>query len=131
LIKGDPWLWDHERYPDLFIDDIKDPVNYYISEFRSELLGYLLNENMLHELITNFSTEDIFFCLDSCGGTGFLEFLTVDSLMGNRGFYVFMDDAIDHVKHFRSAREIRANHDNRWVIEYEDDRVMVAKKLPA
>jgi len=130
-IESDPYLLEHEKYPDLFVDDTTDPVKYYKSEFRPDMLGYIMDDNMLKSLTENFSTENIFFCLDSCGGTGYLEFQTVNSLMGDRGYYLFMDDAIDHVKHIRSAEVIRANEDGRWVVEYIDDRVMVAKKLPA
>jgi hypothetical protein len=128
-IKTDPYIANHSDYPDLLIDDVTDPVKHYTSDFDPEVLGFILDENMLSSLIENFSTENIFFCLDSCGGIGYLEFKTVNSLMDDRGFYLFVD-GVNHLKHVRSAEEIQANTDGRWAIEYQDDQVMVAKRLP-
>ncbi len=46
--------------------------------------------------------------LDSAGGIGYLEFQTVLKVMGNSEYFILLDD-IHHLKHFRSARDIKTD----------------------
>ncbi len=116
FIRNDEAILHHDRYPDIFIDDTKDPVSFYSREVEGYLGGKAANlfsifksrpkEGLLKELIEMHRRDTILFILDSAGGMGWLEFMTVRKEMKDRGYYLLLDD-IHHLKHFRSAKFIR------------------------
>jgi hypothetical protein len=118
FIRSDDAILNHQKYPDIFIDDVIDPVKFYSREVEGYLNGGPMGirrlfkpkpaERLLKKLIGRYKDDTILFILDSAGGMGWLEFITVKKEMGNRDYYLLLDD-IHHLKHFRSAKYIREN----------------------
>lgn len=105
----------HYNYPeDVLCDGKHDTKRFYLSELNRSFNG---KENLLPHCLSTEGFPIIF--LDSCGGTGYTEFRFV---MRNavRPFIIMLDDC-DHVKHYRSARELDDPHffcDGRCVWEH-------------
>jgi|GEM_PF-1294819 len=125
FIENDKMILEHEKYPDIFIDSLDDPVGFYLHEIQGKRFNYGKGgrDNILMKLIHQVYDKRPIFLLDSAGGIGYLEFQTVTDGMKNHEFHVILDD-ITHVKHYRSAAYIRQCN---WPILYENERCMLAK----
>ena len=128
FMHGDEMLNHHEKYPDLFIDGVEDPVSFYLDElkrgfmFRKWAVGYYLKmsfyrlfgiakyqgEDLLRRLLASHGEARTLVVLDSAGGIGFLEFKVVTEMMKNRRYWLLLDD-IMHIKHYRSFEQIKAD----------------------
>lgn len=119
FIQEDPALNHHETEPDIYIDDIVNPVAFYTDEIDGKLIDpsgipgpfvkkALYRENLLPRLLGRYGSKRPLILLDSAGAIGFLEFQKVHSLMRKQPYLLLLDD-IDHLKHFRSRRAIHAD----------------------
>ena len=146
-VKKDEAILYHEKYPEIFIDSAKDPINFYVNELEGKLnessdsiikkfLKKLLRPsknskinpqyNLLPKLIKEFYNDEMFIVLDSAGGVGHMEFQITDELMKNKAYYLLLDDT-HHLKHFRGYDIIKnrgdfsilnASDKNGWVLAY-------------
>jgi hypothetical protein len=124
FINSDPVLQRHEEYPDIWIDDIHNPREFYIKEIQGRLgddssrIANLImacakpffyrGDDLLERYLNKFQERNPLIILDSAGGTGYLEFTTVLTNMAQNSFTILLDD-IHHLKHFRSFEEINSN----------------------
>ncbi len=143
FIESDEALHHHARYPDIFIDDIADPVRFY----RDEILGklgapvsnpkYLLRrcfdrafaysgEDLLEKHLTRFREHTPLVVLDSAGGIGYLEFQILRQVMQAHPYLLLLDD-IHHLKHFRSHRDISQDRHFEQVHVDEQEGWLFAK----
>ena len=126
FIKDDPAVYNHQDYPDIFIDCIKDPVYMY----RTEIWGcYSGNPNppeqgLFYTLLPQFRDQHPLIVLDSAGGIGLLEFTRTRELMENNHYYLLCDDKL-HLKHFRTYEYIKGN--KNWKLLCEDERIFLAE----
>ena len=134
----------HEKYLEVFIDNAKDPINFYVNELEGRLndssnniikqfLKKILRPsrnantnptyNLLPSLIKEFGNHEMLIVLDSAGGVGHMEFQITDELMKNKNYYILLDDT-HHLKHFRGYDIIKnrgdfsiinASEKNGWV----------------
>lgn len=125
FVETDECLREHGRYPDIFIDDVEDPVRFYRREILGELGGvskrlhrrvlrefdralYYQGEGLLERCLRPVRDEAPLVVLDSAGGVGWLEFQTLVTIMQHRRYHILLDD-VHHLKHFRSLAHIRAD----------------------
>lgn len=137
FIRRDEMLRDHARYPDVFIDDVSDPVAFYTREVRGGLGGVARNPRYLARWMLdrctayaghNLLEENLLACrdhrplvlLDSAGGIGYLEFLVTREIMGNRPYWLLLDD-IQHIKHYRSYQIVKSDPAFRVLAASEND----------
>ena len=148
-VKKDDAILHHEKYPELFIDNEKAPVNFYVNELEGRLndssnniikqfLKKILRPNrntstnptynLLPNLIKEFYNHEMLIVLDSAGGVGHMEFQITDELMKNKNYYILLDDT-HHLKHFRGYDIIKnrgdfsiinASEKNGWVLAYHN-----------
>jgi len=126
FIRDDEMLHHHQDHPDIYIDDLNNPVEFYSREVRG-VLDFLRTdvtanndarrllwdgEGLLASLLTHHRDHNPLIVLDSAGGVGFLEFTTALEVMGDRPYALLLDD-IHHIKHIRSFRHIAAASDFR------------------
>jgi len=125
FLETDQCLREHERYPDIFIDNVEDPVTFY----RREIAGgvgdvpkslhrralrelhrvvYYRGEGLLERCLRRVRDECPLVVLDSAGGVGWLEFQTLTTVMQQRRYHLLLDD-VHHLKHFRSLARIRSD----------------------
>jgi hypothetical protein len=146
-VKKDEAILNHEKYPEIFIDNAKDPINFYVNELEGRLnessnniIKQFLKKilypsknskikpqyNLLPKLIKDFYNEEMLIVLDSAGGVGHMEFQITDELMKNKNYYILLDDT-HHLKHFRGYDIIKnrgdfsiinASEKNGWVLAY-------------
>jgi hypothetical protein len=146
-VKQDEAILNHEKYPEVFIDNAKDPINFYVNELEGRLNDTSNNVlkqffkkifhpsrnsqikpkyNLLHGLIKEFYNHELLIVLDSAGGVGHMEFQITDELMKNKNYYILLDDT-HHLKHFRGYDIIKnrgdfsiinASEKNGWVLAY-------------
>ena len=146
-VKKDEAILYHEKYPKIFIDNAKDPINFYVNELEGKLnessdsiikkfLKKLLRPsknskikpqyNLLPKLIKEFYNDEMLIVFDSAGGVGHMEFQITDELMKNKAYYLLLDDT-HHLKHFRGYDIIKnrgdfsilnASDKNGWVLAY-------------
>ena len=146
-VKQDEAILHHEKYPEVFIDNAKDPINFYVNELEGRLndssnniikqfLKKILRPsrntntkptyNLLPSLIKEFGNHEMLIVLDSAGGVGHMEFQITDELMKNKNYYILLDDT-HHLKHFRGYDIIKNRGDfsiintsekNGWVLAY-------------
>ncbi len=151
FIEKDECLGDHEKYPEIFIDNISNPKQFYKNEIEghlsvsnkqhSSLLIYDRLMRLYHRL-TKYEGDNLLsrylhilqgkrplIVLDSAGGIGLLEFNIVCDVMENHEFFILLDD-INHVKHFRSLQMIRANASYELLGVDYDDGWALAKYTP-
>ncbi|MFA4845084.1 MAG: hypothetical protein WC654_00810 [Patescibacteria group bacterium] len=118
FITHDAMLLNHEEYPGISIDS-KDPVPFYLAEIRGKLPNFGGKEQGADDVFESLKPEIItrvcLFMLDSAGGIGYLEFQKMQKMMGNRLYYVWMHDT-NHVKHFRSVRDIRKSPETWGIV---------------
>lgn len=125
FVETDQCLREHGRYPDIFIDNVEDPVAFYRREILGELGGvskrlhrrvlrmfdravHYQGEDLLERSLLPVRDEGPLVVLDSAGGVGWLEFQTMLRVMQHRRYHVLLDD-VHHLKHFRSLAHIRAD----------------------
>lgn len=125
FVERDECIRHHERYPDVFIDDVDDPVSLYTRELKRglsrpprgvrERLTFAFDrrwryegEGLLAASLLRVRDETPLIVLDSAGGTGWLEFTTVRETMGTRPYLLLLDD-VHHLKHFRSLESVRGD----------------------
>jgi len=126
FLQNDEMLLNHERYPDIYIDNVSSPVTAYSRELlgqaeelermplsttggASEFNGkdYLYDgEDLLARLLETHADHTPLIVLDSAGGIGLLEFKIVLEQMARKRFAVLLDDT-HHIKHWRSLQHIR------------------------
>ncbi len=125
FLKKDEALIQHEKFPDIFIDFIEDPLSFYLQECRGKQFGkrslpycfrYVLTkikgehcgEDLLRKLLIRHRDERPLIALDSAGGIGWLEFNIVQQIMRGKSYCLLLDD-IHHLKHFRSFQQIQSD----------------------
>ena len=123
FVEHDDFIRHHERYPDIFIDDVEDPVGFYTRELRGELATARMGprrqalravdrwlryggEGLLAKFLLEVRDTNPLVLLDSAGGTGWLEFSALRQTMGDRPYVLLLDD-VHHVKHYRSLEHVR------------------------
>ena len=130
FIRQDDVLKEHEKYPDVFIDTLDNPAQFYTNEVEGKLGknpvisavdwfgNTFLNrpQDLLRQLVHQHRDDRPLVLLDSAGGIGWLEYQTVRDTLGNRPYWLVLDD-IHHLKHFRSLADVQARPDFR-VIEH-------------
>ena len=124
----DDAILNHQKYPNIFIDDNEDPIRFYLNEIEGKLSQFAhkktlltrlkklirpveknnFEDNLFDTLIPKIQQETPLFLLDSAGGLGYLEFKKVKSLMNGYSHFLILDD-IHHLKHFRSYEDICAD----------------------
>lgn len=127
FIKSDPAILYHEIYPDVYIDDLENPLRFYMRELESS--GHVA-EDLLRQLLVSYRERHPLVVLDSAGGIGWLEFKITLALFGEAPFVLLLDDT-KHLKHFRSLAvvegdpstwEILAQDNTRgWVLAYKKE----------
>ncbi|QMW02393.1 hypothetical protein [Spirosoma foliorum] len=142
FIQQDEALHHHEAYPDVFIDTLDNPVQFYTNELEGKLgKNPVINavdwfgstflhrkEDLLRSLLLRHQDLRPLVLLDSAGGIGWLEYQTVRNTLANRPYWLILDD-IHHLKHFRSFADVQQRDDFR-VIDYSvADGWMVAEHL--
>jgi hypothetical protein len=146
FIQNDPALLNHLEYPDIFIDDVQDPINFYSREIAGGLGGgtrnplekirrlvdrprYYSGESLLMKWLDAFRSYNPLVVLDSAGGVGYLEFNTVQQYMSEHAYFLLLDD-ICHVKHFRSYEYVHNNSNFAVIGENKDAGWLLAKYEP-
>ena len=146
FIEKDEAINNHHRYPDIFIDDVVDPKGFYLNELSGQLSKHHLRQSFksrlsaLFERRTETFTEDLFqkylpgmasgktlVLLDSAGGVGYLEFNKVKNIMGDKTYFLVLDD-IHHLKHFRSYRDLKTDSSFRILHENKAQGWVMAKR---
>ena len=146
FISNDPALQEHLKYPDIFIDDIKDPLKFYTSEIAGRLgrgrnpiegIRQLLDrrrfyagEDLLAKWLAAFRSYTPLVVLDSAGGVGYLEFNTVLEHMAGHPYFLLVDD-ICHLKHFRSYDYVHTHNEFSVIGENKDAGWLLAGYQPA
>lgn len=127
----DEMLRNPERYPDIYYD-CEDPVPFYKKEVQGALFGGEKpprNDALKHQFkVLNIGNPYTFvridrlacplFLMDSCGGTGWLEYQTIMELMGEHKYYIWFRN-IDHVKHYRTYLDVTKPGNDMWKIIHE------------
>lgn len=145
FLQADVVLQEHSKYPDIFIDDTDDPLQFYCNEIRGELGGRTENpdnfirriftrifsysgDNLLQKYLLKFKELNPLVILDSCGGIGYLEFSILNETMQSHSYLVLLDD-INHIKHFRSYRYIKNSPHFHLIGVDEQEGWLLAKHL--
>jgi hypothetical protein len=145
FIRNDEAIREHQRYPEIFIDDVENPVGFYTREVegahaaratpalksalksaleRLSKVFFWKGEDLLPRTLELHRDHRPLIMLDSAGGIGHLEFLTTLTSMGDASYALLLDDT-HHLKHFRSLRHIRSDpqfrlirtaHDESWAL---------------
>ena len=94
---------DKYEYPSHIMIDSTDPEGFYTKE-----IDFNVPENLLEGLVNNERRQLIF--LDSAGGVGYQEFLTIMRLPGviKQHKVLLLNDCM-HVKHYRSVKFLEDN----------------------
>ncbi len=142
FIRSDEWLLNHHNYPDVFIDDVDDPVAFYSREILGGLGGEAVGvrgrilkcidrllryhgEDLLRRYLRRYRSYAPLVVLDSAGGIGFLEFSILRDTMRSSQYLVLLDD-IQHIKHYRSAKHIYSDPAFCVLGVSEDNRSLLA-----
>jgi len=118
FIDNDEYLLNHEKYDDIYIDSF-DPISNYKNEI---MVSQGKPQNLLKKLISENIDEELLIVLDSAGGIGYFEYLSVKEILKNKNYYLLMDD-VDHIKHYRSKKDIM-NNDSFDVIITNDNYLL-------
>lgn len=146
FIRDDPALQNHREYPDVFIDDVQDPVKFYSSEIAGRLGGnsrnpletirqfvdrrrFYAGEDLLAKWLEAFRSHRPLIVLDSAGGVGYLEFKIVQRQMIAHPHFLLLDD-ICHLKHFRSVEHVHGNGQFEILGENKEVGWLLAKYEP-
>jgi hypothetical protein len=142
FIAKDEAIKNHEKYPDVFIDEIDNPTAFYTNEIEGKLsdgnfekswrsrlkskldrVKFTFKEDCFKELLPQLENLPVVL-LDSAGGLGYLEFTRVVTFFSKKNYILILDD-IHHLKHFRSFEYINTHREfkilgqdlkNGWVI---------------
>ena len=150
FIEHDEAINNHEKYPDIFIDSIENPKEFYKNEIEGSLsikipdkksiivtirsffqkpsIRKPVPQNCFKRYIPLIENDCPIILLDSAGGVGLLEFQTVMSLMKDKTFYLILDD-VHHLKHFRSLDFVRKNNSFNILAESLEQGWVIAKYL--
>lgn len=144
FIENDEAINNHQNYPDVYIDTLNNPKQFYIDEidgklskaarqsFLKKLLSFGINkatvftENVFHKLLPKLANSTSLILLDSAGGIGYLEFLTAIDYLKNSNYYIILDD-IHHLKHYRSLEYIQAGNGFELIATSKKDGWAIAK----
>lgn len=109
FVKNDETIKNHNEYPDIFIDDVDNPIDFYLREVNGNLSQKELNaafeENIFGKYLPTLE-GNVLVSLDSAGGIGFLEFTQMLHYCSSWGKYWLLLDDVHHLKHFRSRLHI-------------------------
>jgi hypothetical protein len=147
FVGSDPALKDHHKYPNIFIDDVRDPVAFYSSEIAGRLGGgsrnpvekvleiadrprFYAGEGLLAKWLEEFKSYAPLIVLDSAGGVGFLEFNTVLRVMTDHRYHLLLDD-ICHLKHFRSYEHVYQDPNFEVTAESKEAGWLLARYQPS
>jgi hypothetical protein len=121
FMKADDALLHHERYGEIFIDNLDDPLAFYSRECEGEIFeavdaddpafqhdhqSHYAGEDLLRTHLRRLHDKRPLIALDSAGGIGLLEFQITMELMADADFLLLLDD-VHHLKHFRSLAALR------------------------
>jgi hypothetical protein len=146
FIDSDYVLRNPGQYPDIFIDDTRDPLRFYREEILGALggahrsparaIGWLFDrvfsyagDDLLEKYLLRFQTNDPLIVMDSAGGIGFLEFSILQRVMQNHSYLLLLDD-INHIKHFRSCERIKKDRQFSILGIDESHGWLLAKHAP-
>lgn len=141
FIEQDPVLQCHESEPDIYIDEIQNPTGFYLAEVEGKLTDpasvpgdfirkRYYRERLLPRLLRHNRHRRPLVLLDSAGGLGYLEFQTVRDQLRAVPHLLILDD-IDHLKHFRSRRELHADPGYLVLGESVEDGWLIAERVCA
>jgi hypothetical protein len=111
FLRTDPVLQNPDAYPHIYTDDLAHPVETYQLELQGMLFSMIpkpkehRGDDLLRKYLLGIRDAHPFVLLDSAGGLGLLEFEITLEVMGDRPFWLLLDD-VRHVKHFRSLERI-------------------------
>lgn len=143
FIENDEAINNHTKYPDIYIDTLTNPKDFYLNEIKGQL-SKTAKKSFIDSLFSFKSNNDFFktnvfasllpkvtdqiplILLDSAGGIGFLEFNTVLKYLHNSEFIIILDD-IHHLKHFRSLQYIKSSNNFQIIAENVIDGWVVAR----
>lgn len=131
----DAALLNHEQIHGVWADHMSEPAKHYAVEVRGSNPAVRSDvparrwegENLLPRLLAQHRAEKPLVILDSAGGIGLMEFMTVCTTMAGRDFSLLLDDT-KHVKHYRSVEIMRANPDRFAFIGEGDSWVLARHK---
>lgn len=122
FVKQDDAINNHEKYPDIFIDNTTSPRKFYLDELDGRLSQGIkdkikaaftfskdvIEENFFQKYLPGMASKKPLILLDSAGGIGYFEFQQVMKYMAGNDFFLVLDD-VHHLKHFRSYRDVKAD----------------------
>jgi hypothetical protein len=126
FISTDDFIVNHPKWVNGDVSKDADHINFYLDEI-SEAKVKTPEDNLLIRIIEKNSEERKLFFLDSAGGVGFLEFQTVTNYLRDEHYYLGLDD-IDHIKHYRSWKQIMGEK-GMWRILFNDGRTGLVEHL--
>jgi hypothetical protein len=146
FILNDDAILNHQKYPDLFIDDVSNPTKFYLNEIEGKLSQSSqkptfvdklkkriwtseknqFEDNIFQSVIPEIQNDTPLFLLDSAGGLGYLEFQKVNLLMNGHSHFLILDDT-HHLKHFRSCEHIYNNKNYTLIAENRERGWLIAK----
>lgn len=142
FLENDDFLTNHQQHPDIYIDNLENPRQFYLNEISGNLSrknaaskagGFLSSilsvfggnkknpeqQNLIGTLLADMRNKKPLILLDSAGGIGYLEFSKVREVMGDHPYFIILDDT-HHIKHWRSRRDVLA--DNRFTVIHDDTK---------
>lgn len=142
FIKEDEALKNHECYPDVFIDTLDNPIQFYTNEIEGKLGKNAIisvvdwfgetflsrPQDLLYQLVNKHRDDKPLILLDSAGGIGWLEYQVVRDTLGQRPYWLILDD-IHHLKHFRSLADVQSRSDFRIISHSLQHGWLVAEHL--
>lgn len=144
FIQKDDFLLNHEKYDDIFIDNLNNPVEFYTKEVLGELgkkgfrnpISYFFDrknqyqgDGLLGKWLRKVKAHNPLVILDSAGGIGLLEFSILLEEMDDLPYVVLLDD-VQHIKHYRSVKIIEKDPKFQ-VLGFNKNRWLVAKHVSA
>jgi hypothetical protein len=140
FLQNDDFLINHQQHPDIYIDNLENPRQFYLNEIAGNLsrkngsgkgrgiLSKILSafapgkpeqQNLIGTHLAEMKDKKPLILLDSAGGIGYLEFSMVREVMGENPYFIILDDT-HHIKHWRSRRDVLA--DSRFTIIHDDTK---------
>jgi hypothetical protein len=140
FLENDDFLINHHQHPDIYIDNLENPRQFYLNEIsgnlsrKNETSGGILSsifpfftgsktatehQNLIGTLLADMRNMNPLILLDSAGGIGYLEFSMVREVMGDNPYFIILDDT-HHIKHWRSRRDVLA--DSRFSVIHDDTK---------
>ncbi len=140
FLQNDDFLINHQQHPDIYIDNLENPRQFYLNEISGNLsrkngssksVGLIAGlmsifaakkteqQNLIGTLLAGMREKRPLILLDSAGGIGYLEFSLVKEVMGENPYFIILDDT-HHIKHWRSRRDVLA--DNKFAVIHDDTK---------